>query len=308
MWEPQGSTLETMGNKAKTNTLWRPRQHGSFSRLWVPQILGLSNSRDILQICWFLFRSLCFLKHMSQILAAECQDFVLLDVSAFCVQGHVARDLSKLMRRSPLESALEHVLLPVQLGNHVVYEEHYILLPHKWWAHMHAYDEGLFLQQLLGGNSANASRFWKQMQGTILQSKLDKLKLDPKKTIPLKIFGDGIACTGLGKSWSKSAEAILIASLLPAGNSRSSEVLQGDLKKTSYPRQAELNWVGVREVGNLFDYLVKWCISSKSISPEVMMALLWKNRVTKEGMRSWARFPNMGRDHPQIKKKTSKGK
>ena len=166
--------------------------------------------------------------------------------------GHVARDLSKLMTRSPLEAALEHVLLPVHLGNQVVYEEHYILLPHKWWAHLHAYDEGLFLQQLLGGNPANAGRFWKHMQGSILQSKLEQLGLDPRKTVPMKIFGDGIACTGLGKSWAKSAEAFLIASLLPVGNSRASEVLQGlQIKQTTLDSQnnSGLGWTPPADLG-----------------------------------------------------------
>ena len=184
----------------------------------------------------------------------------------FSVTGHVARDLSKLMRRSPLEAALEHVLLPVQLGNQVVYEGHYILLPHKWWAHLHAYDEGLFLQQLLGGNPANASRFWKHMQGSILQSKLGQLELDPRKTIPMKIFGDGIACTGLGKSWAKSAEAFLIASLLPAGNSKASEVLQGlqiMLNTLHNQNNPGLGWTPPLDLGGkwwslLVDHTLRW--------------------------------------------------
>ena len=136
----------------------------------------------------------------------------------------MARDIGKMLRRSPLEDALEHVLLPVHWNNKVMYEGHYILLPHKWWAKLFAYEEGLFLQQLLGGNAANASRFWKQMQGTTIHKKMDMLKLDAKRTIPLKIFGDGIACTGLGKSWAKSADAFLISSLLASSSCKLSEV------------------------------------------------------------------------------------
>ena len=52
------------------------------------------------------------------------------------------------------------------------------------------------------------------MRGSKLSEKLELLQLDPSKAIPLKLFGDGIACTGLSKAWSKSAEAFLFASLL----------------------------------------------------------------------------------------------
>ena len=118
---------------------------------------------------------------------------------------------------------MEHVLLPIHQGDKVVQEEYYILMPHKLWSHMYSYDEGLFVQYFLGGKADNASRFWKNMGGTKLLEKVQMLNLDPSKTIPLKFFGDGIACTGLGKTWAKSADAYLLSALL-ASKSKVSEV------------------------------------------------------------------------------------
>ena len=135
----------------------------------------------------------------------------------------MARDLTKHMTETPFEAALEHVLLPIHKGAAVMYEEHYVLMPHKLWSIMYKYDSGLFERHFLGGQANNASKFWKGMRGSKLNEKLELLQLDPSKTIPLKIFGDGIACTGLGKSWSKSAETFHFASLLSTSSSKVSE-------------------------------------------------------------------------------------
>ena len=128
--------------------------------------------------------------------------------------GHVARDLSHQLRASPFQAAIEKVMLPVHKGEAVVLEEHFIVMPHKLWASMYNFDQTLFLQHFLGANADNASRFWKGLNGTHLLGKLNKLNLDPAKTVPLKLFGDGIACTGISKAWSKSADTYLVASLL----------------------------------------------------------------------------------------------
>ena len=141
--------------------------------------------------------------------------------------GHVARDLTNRLRPSPFQSAMEHVLLPVHKDSKVIQEEHSILLPHKLWSHMYSYDEGLFVEYFLGGSSGNASRFWKSMADTKLITKLQMLNLDPSKTVPLKFFADGIACTGISKTWARSADAFLFSSLLGSRNSKISEVLRG---------------------------------------------------------------------------------
>ena len=86
--------------------------------------------------------------------------------------GHVARDLSKNLRSCPLEDDIERVLLPVHFKNLVVYEEHLILLPHMLWAKMYQHDEAMFMQQFLGGQSDNASRFWSKMEGTKVEGQV----------------------------------------------------------------------------------------------------------------------------------------
>ena len=98
-----------------------------------------------------------------------------------------------------------------------------MLLPHKLWASMYSFDQELFLQHFLGGNDRNASKFWKSMGGSKLADKLALLQLDPRMTIPMKLFGDGIACTGISKSWAKTADTFLISSML--ATSKVSEVL-----------------------------------------------------------------------------------
>ena len=118
---------------------------------------------------------------------------------------------------------MEIVTLPIHKGDMVVLEEHYILMPHKLWSHMYSYDEGLFVQYFLGGKADNASRFWKNMNGTKLMEKVQMLSLDPSRTIPLKFFGDGIACTGISKAWAKTADAYLLSAML-GSKSKVSEV------------------------------------------------------------------------------------
>ena len=55
-----------------------------------------------------------------------------------------------------------------------------------------------------------------------MYAKASQMGLD--KTVPLKLFGDGVAVTGISKSWGKSMDSFLMASLLATTSSKTSEV------------------------------------------------------------------------------------
>ena len=55
-----------------------------------------------------------------------------------------------------------------------------------------------------------------------------------RRTVPLKLFGDGVACTSISKSWGKSVDAFLMASLLSSSSTKTSEV-HGWLGMTTIP-------------------------------------------------------------------------
>eukprot|EP00971_Amphidinium_carterae_P269562 5347603-Amphidinium_carterae.4 len=47
--------------------------------------------------------------------------------------------------------------------------------------------------------------------------------------IPMKLFGDGVAVQGLGKSWGKSISCLTLAGILNEGGSKSTTTLAGNL-------------------------------------------------------------------------------
>ena len=64
--------------------------------------------------------------------------------------------------------------------------------------------------------------FWDGLKGTKIYAKATKMGLS--KTFPIKLFGDGVAVTGVSKSWGKSVDAFLMGSLLNKTSSKTSEV------------------------------------------------------------------------------------
>ena len=134
----------------------------------------------------------------------------------------MARDLHKLLHHGPLQEALTRVLLPITTNNAEVLVAHSILLPHRVFAALWQADKDAFMQQWCGGSRESLVSFWAGMKGTAVYEKAKRMGF--ANTIPLKLFGDGVAATGISKSWGKSVDAYLFASLLSDSSSKTSEV------------------------------------------------------------------------------------
>ena len=100
-----------------------------------------------------------------------------------------------------------------------------MLLPHMLWATLSESSESLF-KNALAIDDDKTRAFWEQMAGTPLHRQAMALDRDLSKVVPLKLFGDGVATTGISKAWGRSAEAFLIANMLSEGSSKRKEVRQ----------------------------------------------------------------------------------
>ena len=84
------------------------------------------------------------------------------------------------------------------------------------------------MDQWCGGSADVLESFWQGMKGTSLYERAKRMGV--RKTVPLKLFGDGVAVTGVSKSWGKSVDAFLMSSLVSTGSSKTNEVGLSDLK------------------------------------------------------------------------------
>ena len=119
--------------------------------------------------------------------------------------------------------AMSNISLPISKGNEVVDASHDMLLPHKLWATLCEHSESFFKKSLAIDDDRTRA-FWEQMVGTSLHKQAVALDRDVSKVIPMKLFGDGVATTGISKSWGKSAESFMLANLLSEGSSKTTEV------------------------------------------------------------------------------------
>ena len=138
-------------------------------------------------------------------------------------EGHIARDLSIVMHKGPMQKALSHILLPIATTDGSQLCSHQVLLPHRFFSALWNADQAAFVDHWCGGSEAALLNFWRKMEGTTLYSTACRMGL--KKTIPIKLFGDGVAAIGMNKSWGKSVDAFLMSSLMATTSSQTSEVL-----------------------------------------------------------------------------------
>eukprot|EP00971_Amphidinium_carterae_P185064 3675036-Amphidinium_carterae.1 len=66
-------------------------------------------------------------------------------------------------------------------------------------------------------------KFWKAMGRCAWATDLS----GHEYLLPMKLFGDGVAVQGLGKSWGKSVSCLTLAGILNEGNSKQQQLLLG---------------------------------------------------------------------------------
>ena len=73
----------------------------------------------------------------------------------------------------------------------------------------------------LGGDINAAKKFWSDMRGTPRFARHPaRTRADRDRIIPVSFHGDGVTVSGVGRSWSKSADAFSWTSLLSAGSTK----------------------------------------------------------------------------------------
>ena len=114
------------------------------------------------------------------------------------------------------------------------------------------------LQFFFGGDPAKLSNFWRA-----LSSGKRPAEEHLEHTIPVKLFGDGVAVLGLAKSWSKTVHAFLMCPLLSGLSGKDTQILITILWK------ARLSPAAYRK----FWSLLSWSLDSlhKGVWPEVDM-------------------------------------
>ena len=147
--------------------------------------------------------------------------------------GHMARDLQGCLPTSPLDEALVKVPLRVLVNSQFVEAIHRIILPHRLFASMWLQGGEEFQRYWFDGNVKNLEKFWAMMPDR-KKPAAEHIKV----TIPVKLFGDGVAVLGLAKSWSKSLHAFLLTPLLSGSSGKDMHILLTVLWKSKLAPQS----------------------------------------------------------------------
>ena len=163
--------------------------------------------------------------------------------TAAIADGARGEDLKKLQRLShPSRSNLEQALPSRFVGAALISQRLLLkksprvlelrdvcmLLPHELFAALWTWDHAFFISKLCGGPADRIATFWDKMAGHPALGADSPILARPDhrtRCIPLAVHGDGVACTGISKSWSKSADALSWRSLLSNGPVRSTQFL-----------------------------------------------------------------------------------
>ena len=140
--------------------------------------------------------------------------------------GHMARDLDLALPPSTLIDALAKVPLRTMVNNRVVEAIHRIVLPHRLFASMYLQSTTEFQKYWFGNDREALTAFWRALP--------ERKRPEPQHmdhTIPLKLFGDGVAVLGVGKSWSKTMLAFLLTPLQSGVSGKESHILLTTLWK-----------------------------------------------------------------------------
>ena len=135
--------------------------------------------------------------------------------------NHMHTELLKHLQPTKVSGALTEVDIAMKRPPHaIVRMKHPMLLPHELFATIYTHHRDRFFEVLCGGSEANIEQFWAEVEGTQKYASLPA-RLVPthkKRCIPIAIHGDGVPISGIGKSWSKSAQVFSWCSLLARGS------------------------------------------------------------------------------------------
>ena len=97
--------------------------------------------------------------------------------------------------------------------------EHMIIYPHELFATLYQDYPDVFLERILGGDKNNVPKFWEAAKNNPVYQ-AHPVQKRPRHThmcIPITVHGDGVPVTGVGKSWSRSADIFSWCSCLSEG-------------------------------------------------------------------------------------------
>ena len=134
--------------------------------------------------------------------------------------GNCHRDLSATLSASNLDKAASTIVVKTPVRKMVTKTvEQKILLPHEVFACLWEHYREDFVSRLLGGGDEKVAEFWRLMETHPLYNNHSVSTSKAKhKVVPLSLHGDGVAVTGLGKTWGKSCDCWSWCSLLGSGS------------------------------------------------------------------------------------------
>eukprot|EP00971_Amphidinium_carterae_P121777 2411319-Amphidinium_carterae.1 len=119
-----------------------------------------------------------------------------------------------------------------------------MLLPHKLFGVMYENDKAIF-EQFFFGTKDRLRSFWKSLCGTKIgqHDAIREVQNYGSTCIPLKVFGDGVACVGLAKSWGKSLNVVSMQGVLNKEQTcKAHAILATWWKKRETPDSLALVW------------------------------------------------------------------
>ena len=130
--------------------------------------------------------------------------------SAGLYPGNMHQELQRRLCNDFVSQSLTsvHVFMKKANGGGIVGTQHAMLLPHELFATLHQHYPDKFKDHILGGNLEKIKRFWASMtEHPSYQSHPCKQRADhTTRCVPLGLHGDGVAISGVGRSWAKSVD------------------------------------------------------------------------------------------------------
>ena len=151
----------------------------------------------------------------------KCPDLVMLSKLG-CSGKYPGKCHSELLDKLPINMISEQLFFMCvyyKMQKILKGAQHCMLLPHELFAAFYIHHRQHFVEHILGGTRDNLSKFWNDMvDHPALASHPMTTKAGWKQLyVPLSLHGDGVAISGVGRSWSRSVDVFSWASLVGKG-------------------------------------------------------------------------------------------
>ena len=137
--------------------------------------------------------------------------------------GHLFRDLTKYKIKQPIlaSARVDYTMWIRKIGFRTKQSPISIVPPHALFSLLYHSNRQAFDNMLLGSTN-EISKFWDEVASTQkYQHHPVRRRKDHKRLcIPLGLHGDGVAVTGINRSWQKSVDAFSWSSLLASGQTK----------------------------------------------------------------------------------------